>query len=137
MISAITGILGEWGWEDADTKYAGDINARRALVMSRNGATVRLGSEVGLAKVQAFAKRAGIQSALKNENKTFLGSSEVTPAEMALGYSTFAGQGRRPNQLFLITKIKDPYRIGRDLHFESRRGRPGPSCRRVYRLPSA
>jgi len=107
MIGAITGILGEWGSEDADTGYGGDINARRALAMSRNGSTVRLGSEVGLAKVQDFARRAGIQSPLKNENKAFLGHSEASPAEMALAYSGFLNQGVRPAQLHLVTKIED------------------------------
>ncbi len=107
MIGAITGILGEWGSEDPNTSYAGDISARRALVYSRNGSAVRLGSEVGLAKVQDFAKRLGIQSALRDENKAFLGGSEVTPTEMALAYSTFANRGQRPSQLFLISKIED------------------------------
>lgn len=107
MIGAITGILGEWGSEDPNASYLGDISARRALVYSRNGAAVRLGSETGLAKVQDFAKRLGIQSALRDENKAFLGSSEMLPAEMALAYSTFANGGKRPSQLFLISKIED------------------------------
>jgi len=107
MIGAITGILGEWGSEDARTGYSGDINARRALVLSRNGSTVRLGSDVGLAKVQDFARRAGFQSPLKNENKAFLGHSEASPAEMALAYSSFANGGLRPAQLHLVTKIED------------------------------
>ena len=107
MIGAITGILGEWGSEDPRTEYGGDMNARRALVLSRNGATVRLGSEVGLAKVQDFARRAGIQSPVVNENKAFLGQSAATPAEMALAYSTFATGGLRPAQLHLVTRIED------------------------------
>src|SRR5690606_35837119 len=107
MIGAITGILGEWGSEDPNTSYAGDISARRALVYSRNGSAVRLGSEVGLGKVQDFAKRLGIQSALRDENKAFLGGSEVAPTEMALAYSAFASRGERPSQLYLISKIED------------------------------
>ena len=107
MIGAITGILGEWGSEDPRAEYSGDINARRALVLSRNGATVRLGSDVGLAKVQDFARRAGFQSPLVNENKAFLGHSEASPAEMALAYTAFANGGLRPAQLHLVTRIED------------------------------
>jgi membrane carboxypeptidase/penicillin-binding protein len=107
MIGAITGILGEWGSEDERTGYGGDINARRALVLSRNGSTVRLGSEVGLAKVQDFARRAGFQSPLINENKAFLGHSEATPAEMAVAYACFANTGLRPAQPYLVTRIED------------------------------
>lgn len=107
MIGAITGILGEWGSENPSAVYQGDISSRQALVYSRNGATVRLGAAVGLEKVKDFTRRAGIQSPLREENKAYLGSSEVTPAEMALAYSTFAGQGKRPSQLYLITKIEN------------------------------
>ncbi len=108
MIGAITGILGEWGSEDPNVKFRmDDITARQALVWSRNGCTVRIGAEMGLEKLKDFAGRAGVRAQLKPENKTYLGSSEVTPAEMALAYSTFAGAGRRPQQLFLITKIED------------------------------
>ncbi|MGI8603984.1 MAG: transglycosylase domain-containing protein [Verrucomicrobiales bacterium] len=107
MIGAITGILGEWGSENPQTVYQGDISSRKALVFSRNGAAVRVGSEVGLEKVKDFARRCGIQSPLREENKAFLGSSEMTPAELCLAYSTFAGLGKRPSQLYLITKIED------------------------------
>ncbi|MFN0129628.1 MAG: transglycosylase domain-containing protein [Verrucomicrobiales bacterium] len=107
MIGAITGILGEWGSEDSRTGYSGDINARRALVLSRNGSTVRVGADVGLAKVQDFARRAGFQSPLVNENKAFLGHSEATPAEMALAYTSFANGGLRPAQLHLVTRVED------------------------------
>ncbi len=107
MIGAITGILGEWGSEDIRTDYVGDINARRALVLSRNGATVRIGADVGLAKVQDFARRSGFQSPLANENKAFLGHSEATPAEMVLAYTSFANAGLRPAQLHLVTRIED------------------------------
>src|ERR1051326_8347537 len=43
MIGGMTGILGEWGPEDADNRYEGRMTARQALVKSKNGATVRVG----------------------------------------------------------------------------------------------
>ena len=81
--------------------------ARSALVMSRNGATVRLGSEVGLDKVTGIrpARRHPVGPQKREQNLPR--QQRGHPAEMALAYSTFAGQGRRPSQLFLITKIED------------------------------
>ena len=37
MIGGTTGILGEWGPENADNRYEGPITAREALVKSKNG----------------------------------------------------------------------------------------------------
>ena len=47
MIGGTTGILGEWGPEDADNRYEGSITAREALAKSKNGAAVRIGRSPG------------------------------------------------------------------------------------------
>src|SRR5213595_3566452 len=51
MIGGTTGILGEWGPETADNRYEGAITAREALVKSKNGATIRLGTIPGVDSV--------------------------------------------------------------------------------------
>ena len=48
MIGGTTGILGEWGPEDANNRYEGPITARAALARSKNGAAVRIGTTAGL-----------------------------------------------------------------------------------------
>jgi membrane carboxypeptidase/penicillin-binding protein len=120
MIGGTTGVLGEWGPERDDNRYEGAIPARRALVQSKNAATVRLGMQTGLQEVAAMAKKSGITSALRPFPATFLGSSEVTLAEMTLAFSSFAGKGWRPDQPFLINKIED--RDGKVL-FQQKPGR--------------
>ena len=45
MIGGTTGILGEWGPEDANNRYEGSITAREALAKSKNGAAVRIGTD--------------------------------------------------------------------------------------------
>ncbi len=107
-LGAISGILGEWGSEDTLTNYLGDISARKALVYSRLGASLRLGEAVGFDKVRDFAKRAGISSPLKDELKMLIGANEVSLEEMCLAYSAFAHAGWRPKQTWIITSIEDP-----------------------------
>src|SRR5260370_25337824 len=63
MIGGTTGILGEWGPEDADNHYEGRMTAREALVKSENGATVRIGIDAGVEAVFEVSSAAGDISA--------------------------------------------------------------------------
>ncbi|HEX8280028.1 MAG TPA: transglycosylase domain-containing protein, partial [Chthoniobacterales bacterium] len=89
MIGGTTGILGEWGPEREDNRYEGPITAREALAKSKNGATVRLGMQIGVDAVLQLCKAGGIKSPLRPYPASFLGSSEVTLAELALAYTSF------------------------------------------------
>lgn len=106
MIGGTTGILGEWGPERADNRYEGPITARQALSKSKNGATVRLGMLAGVDEVLEMSKAAGIKSPLRPYPATFLGSSEVTLAELALAYTTFPNGGTRPSGSFILDRIE-------------------------------
>jgi penicillin-binding protein 1A len=106
MVGGTTGILGEWGVERADNRYEGPIPMRRILEESKNAATVRIGIEAGLDSVIQLAKKAGIQDELRPYPSTFLGSSEVTLADLVTAYTLFPGSGTRPEKTFLVTKIE-------------------------------
>jgi penicillin-binding protein 1A len=107
MIGGTTGILGEWGPERVDNKYEGAISAREALVKGKNAASVRFGSATGIEKVTDFAKRAGIESALRPFPATYLGSSECTLLEMTLAMTTFPNEGTRAARPFIIQRIEE------------------------------
>ncbi len=107
MIGGLTGILGEWGTEQDETKYADTITAREALLQSRNAATVRLGERIGLESLKEFAQKAGIKSTLRDYASSFLGTSEVKLDEMCLAYSAFANGGKRPKEMRLVQRITD------------------------------
>src|SRR5205809_779615 len=107
MIGGTTGILGEWGPEDADNQYEGRMTARQALVKSKNGATVRIGMDAGIEAVLQLSSSAGIRSPLRPYPATFLGSSEVTLAELALGYTIFPNGGWRPNATHILERIEE------------------------------
>src|SRR5947208_1797127 len=107
MIGGTTGILGEWGPESAENRYEGAMTARQALVKSKNGATVRIGMDAGLDAVLHLCSAAGIRSPLRSYPATFLGSSEVTLAELALAYTIFPNGGWRPNAPHILERIEE------------------------------
>jgi 1A family penicillin-binding protein len=107
MIGGTTGILGEWGPESADNRYEGPMTARQALVKSKNGATVRIGMDAGLDAVLQLCSLAGIRSTLRAFPATFLGSSEITLAELALAYTIFPNGGWRAKTPHILERIEE------------------------------
>jgi 1A family penicillin-binding protein len=107
MIGGTTGILGEWGPESADNLYEGRITARQALVESKDGATVRIGMDAGVEAMLKLCSSAGIHSPLRPYPATFLGSSEVTLAELALGYTIFPNGGWRSTAPHILERIEE------------------------------
>jgi len=107
MIGGTTGILGEWGPESEDNRYEGAMTARQALARSKNGATVRIGLDVGVDGVVDLCKKAGVRSPLRPYPATFLGASEVTLSELTLAYTIFPGAGARPNNFHILERIEE------------------------------
>jgi penicillin-binding protein 1A len=107
MIGGTTGILGEWGPENTNNRYEGSITARSALAKSKNGSAVRIGTTAGLEAVTELARAAGIETKLRPYPATFLGSSEITLAELALAYTIFPNGGWRPPPAHILDRIED------------------------------
>jgi membrane carboxypeptidase/penicillin-binding protein len=107
MIGGTTGILGEWGPESAENRYEGAMTARRALAKSKNGATVRIGMDAGIDSVLQLCSAAGIHSLLRPYPATFLGSSEITLAELALAYTMFPNGGWCPGTPHILERIEE------------------------------
>jgi penicillin-binding protein 1A len=107
MIGGTTGILGEWGPESEENRYEGAMTARQALAKSKNGATIRIGMDVGIDPVLKLCRVAGIRSQLRPYPATFLGSSEVTLTELVLAYTIFPNGGWRPNATHILERIEE------------------------------
>ena len=105
-VGGADGLLGEWAVETSDNDYLGDITARKALVLSKNAATVRLGLRVGLENFLEFVKEVGVESEMRSNNSSFLGSSEITLAELCKAYTIFPNGGLRPKELHVIREIQ-------------------------------
>jgi penicillin-binding protein 1A len=101
-----------WVPTNADGQYLGPIDARHALVHSRNAATVKVMLDVGIDSTIAVARAMGIQSPLGRNPSICLGASEVTPLELTAAYSVFPNLGMRVHPV-LVEKVVD--RFGRVL----------------------
>ncbi|HEY1770023.1 MAG TPA: PBP1A family penicillin-binding protein [Chthoniobacterales bacterium] len=107
MIGGTTGILGEWGAENFENRYEGPITARDALAKSKNGSAVRMGNSAGLENVTQLIRAAGVETKLRPYPSTFLGSSEITLAELARAYTIFPNEGWRPPPPHILDRIED------------------------------
>ena len=84
-----------WSPRDFEAGYLGPITLETALAHSINTVAARLADEVGRPAVAAAARRAGIVSPINTEPAMALGTTLVTPLEMAQAYDTFSNGGNR------------------------------------------
>jgi penicillin-binding protein 1A len=82
-----------WVPGNFDGKFMGRVTLRRALAHSRNISAINLITQIGPPLVAEIAHRAGIRSDLEPAPALALGSSVVTPLEMANAFATFANGG--------------------------------------------
>ena len=82
-----------WCPHNWDGKYMGKMTVRKALTLSRNTPTVRVSLKVGVDKIIETARLLGIKSYIRRGFSMVLGSSEITPLEVATAYSTLARDG--------------------------------------------
>ncbi|MEO8927834.1 MAG: PBP1A family penicillin-binding protein [Caulobacteraceae bacterium] len=84
-----------WSPRDFEAGYLGQITLEQALTHSINTVAARLADEVGRPQVAAAARRLGIVSPINIEPAMALGTTLVTPLEMAQAYDAFANGGYR------------------------------------------
>jgi penicillin-binding protein 1A len=96
-----------WTPKNFSDRYDGEVTLRDALVRSKNVPTVRLATEVGLSRVSALAKRAGIAEPIPQLPSSVLGTVAVSPLELTAAYTTFAGLGTRvePRVILKVEKL--------------------------------
>ena len=95
-----------WSPQNFDKKYYGPTSLREALTKSRNVVTVKLAERVGLNYLTSYLLRFGLTGPIPRNLSIALGTTEVTPMELAVAYCPFANNGRRPVPRF-ITEISD------------------------------
>lgn len=102
------GDRGDWTPGNYDHKYYGPTTLREALTYSRNVVTVKLVDEIGIDKVIDFAGSLGVSGDMPRDLTLALGSLSMTPLELALCYSVFAGEGMKikPIAIKYITDSK-------------------------------
>ncbi|HEY0436988.1 MAG TPA: PBP1A family penicillin-binding protein, partial [Phenylobacterium sp.] len=84
-----------WSPRNFEPEFRGQITLEQALTHSVNTVAARLADEVGRDNVAATAHRLGIVSQVNTDPAMALGTSLVTPLEMATAYDTFGNGGWR------------------------------------------
>lgn len=95
-----------WTPQNYDHERYGDITLRKALEVSNNVIAVKLMNQVGVDNVIETAHRIGIESNLSPDLSLALGTSVVTPLDMASAYGVFAMYGKRTEPI-AYTEVTD------------------------------
>jgi penicillin-binding protein 1A len=84
-----------WSPSNFEPEYLGPITLQEALVKSINTVAASLADEVGRPNVARTAQRLGIVTPINTDPAMALGTSLVTPLEMAQAYDAFSNGGNR------------------------------------------
>jgi penicillin-binding protein 1A len=86
--------------------YLTEATLLKAFYKSINTPVIELGQKLGFKNILEYAKKLGINTPIKQEAGSLLGSSEVTMMDMAQLYGTIANQGKRVDTI-AIRRITD------------------------------
>jgi penicillin-binding protein 1A len=95
-----------WSPENYENEFRGFVTLREGFEDSINIIGVKLLERVGVRDVIQNAEKAGITSSLRADLSLALGTSEVTPLEMASAYATIANMGTYVEPISIL-KIED------------------------------
>jgi penicillin-binding protein 1B len=82
-------------------RFMGQVTVRDALTNSLNVATVKVAEMIGYGRVVQIARQMGLPTNIRATPAVALGAYEMTPVDVAAGYTTFATVGTRAEPQFL------------------------------------
>jgi penicillin-binding protein 1B len=82
-------------------KFMGRVTARDALTNSLNVATIKVAELIGYGRVVQIARQMGLGNNIRATPAVALGAYEMTPVDVAAGYTTFANIGMRAEPQFI------------------------------------
>ncbi|MDR3508542.1 MAG: PBP1A family penicillin-binding protein [Caulobacteraceae bacterium] len=82
-----------WSPHNYENRFEGPMRLQDALAHSINTVAARLADQVGRPQVAQTAHRLGVASTINTDPAMALGTTQVSPLEMAQAYSTFADGG--------------------------------------------
>jgi penicillin-binding protein 1A len=101
-------VYGKWRPDNAEQDtFRGPVRVRVALAHSINTVAIKTINEVGVEAVRTLAQQLGISSPITKDPTIALGSSAVTPLEMATAFTAFADEGRSAPPRFIISIDKE------------------------------
>ena len=85
----------KWTPRNYDGEHLGPMPLYRALALSRNAATARLGLSIGVPRVAEVLERLGVAGPVPSSPSLLLGSIDLSPFEVAQVYQALANEGFR------------------------------------------
>ncbi len=101
-----SGEIKEWKPKNYSKQFYGPVPVRTALAKSHNIITIKILEDIGVHYAANYIHKLGIDSAIDEDLTLALGSSAVTPIELAGAYAVLANGGVRVQPTY-ITKILD------------------------------
>lgn len=98
----------DWRPQNFKRSYQGPVILKKSLTRSINSIAAQLVERTGPQAVIDVARRCGIESSLAPVYSVALGTSGVSPLEMASGFATFAAEGTHYAP-FAIWRVEDAY----------------------------
>jgi penicillin-binding protein 1A len=96
-----------WRPKEFESKFAGPVRLREALAFSKNLVSVRLMRAIGGEYTRNYVTRFGFdKSQLPDDLTLALGTAELSPLQVAIGYSTFANGGFKVSSYY-IDRVED------------------------------
>jgi penicillin-binding protein 1A len=96
-----------WRPKEFESKFAGPVRLRDALAHSKNLVSVRLMRAIGGEYTRNYVTRFGFdKSQLPDDLTLALGTANLSPLQVAVGYSTFANGGFKVSSYYL-DRIED------------------------------
>jgi len=86
-------------------EFYGTVPVRDALIHSLNVATVKVAEMVGYQRVVDMARQMGLGTNIMATPAMALGAYEMTPIDVAAGYTIFANNGMRSEPLFIRSVV--------------------------------
>jgi penicillin-binding protein 1B len=91
----------EYTPDNYGAEFYGTVTVRDALIHSLNVATVRVAELIGYRRVVDLSRQMGLGGNIQATPSVALGAYEMTPVDVASGYTAFATGGTRAEPLFL------------------------------------
>jgi len=108
----------EWSPDNFDSHFYGPSTLRMALVRSQNVVAVQLIEKLRPRSVILLAHKAGIRTFLDANLSLALGTSVVTPIELASGYATFANKGIHCSPISVMRVLDQDKKVLEENHIE-------------------
>jgi penicillin-binding protein 1A len=91
-----------WRPKEFESRFAGPVRLRDALAFSKNLVSVRLMRTIGVQYARDYVTRFGFDKSQLPEDLTLaLGTAELSPLQVAVGYSAFANGGFKVSSYYV------------------------------------